>query len=213
MAKMTGVFTGIRGKVGAMIFQVNKGVQIIKNYARPENPQSSGQTAVRLVFSSIVSAYKILASTWIRYMWNPFLSGNDQGWGKFIGTNLVEMDGTFAGEAGILSLGSLEGVVDLAATYDTATGAVDITYDGTILANGASTDYPQVAIYDKIGKSIITMAFDGDQREEEEISLTTHTGLTATDVYVYLTMTDAPVSPGPIGMCSNSQVCACTAPV
>lgn len=211
MAKVEGVFAGIRGKVGNVIFQVNKGVQILKQFATPENPRSAGQTAHRGIFTQVVGTLKVLATNWVRYFWNPFLTGNQQGWGRIISLNMLAMGTTFDENALIFSVGSLEGVLAPAATYNIATGEIIATFTGTIFANGLITDKVSAIVYDKDQKEIVGFGFAIDQRDSEEISITVKTGLTATNVMVFLSLSDTDPSAIEPAIVSDSQLICCTA--
>lgn len=212
MAIVHGVFAGIRGKVGNVIYQVNKGVQILKQMAYPENPQTQNQTTVRTVFGFIVAAFKNLATSWIRSLWNPFNVGNEQGWGRFIGANIDHMGTSFDGTDAILSLGSLEGVYDLAATYDTATGEVEVSWSGQVYTNGEDTDCANIAVYDSDQKLIVGIDLGSDTRVDEATSLNIEPGLTATNLEVYITMSDTEVLQEDPSTVSDSQHCTATAP-
>lgn len=212
MAIVQGVFAGIRGKVGNVIYQVNKGVQVLKQMAYPENPQSTSQTTFRTCFASVVSAFKSLAQNWINIFWGPFLSGNEQAWGKFIGTNLDHMAGSFDGADAILSEGSLENVTDLAATYDTATGTVVVTWDGTVFVNGSASDIANCAVYDSDTKQIVGYSFSSDIRDDEETTFNIAPGYTATNLTLYLTLSDVDVNSSDPTIISDSQKVTCSAP-
>lgn len=213
MGKMVGVHTGITGKIGAFIYQVNKGMQIIKTMAIPENPRTPSQVTVRVVFSDIVASFKNLATQWIRHLWNPFTIGNAQGWGDFIGANIDHMGTTFDGADAILSKGSLEGVADLAGTYDTATGAIEVTWDGTIFTNGLATDLFNFCVYDADTKQIILQGFSTDTRVDEASSIVGPTGLTADTLTLYACFANSAVATTPPTLISNSQLDRLQAPV
>ena len=213
MAIVHGVFAGIRGKVGNVIYQVNKGEQILKQMAYPENPQSSGQTTYRTVFKFVIEAFKSLSKNWINIFWSPFLSGNQQAWGKFIGVNLDHMAGSFAGDDAILSQGSLEGVADLTCTYDTADGAVAVNFDGTIHLNGEASDCINACIYDADQKKVVGYEFGTDTRFDEGFNFYVPSGLTATNLTCYLTMSNTEALSIPPTAVSDSQKCTCSAPV
>lgn len=213
MGKMVGVQTGITGKVGAIIYQVNKGMQILKTMAIPENPRTPSQVTVRGVFSDIVASFKNLATQWIRHLWNPFTIGNAQGWGDFIGANIDHMGLVFDGGDAVLSKGSLEGVADLAATYDTATGAIEVTWDGTIFTNGLAGDLFNFCVYNADTKQIILQGFSTDTRADDASSAVGPTGLTADDLTLYACFANSAVATVPPSLISDSQSDRMSAPV
>ena len=55
MAKVTGVFTGYKGKVGNLVYAMWKGIQVAKTRSTPYNPQSPDQTVKRTVFALLVA--------------------------------------------------------------------------------------------------------------------------------------------------------------
>lgn len=212
MAIVYGVFAGIKGKVGNVIYQVNKGAQILKQYAVPENPNTSGQQAVRGVFGDIVTIFKVLATTWVRYFWNPFIVGNEQGWGNFIGANIDSMGTSFTPLSAVLSKGSLEGCYDFTCTYDTATGNIVVTFDSTCFGNGLSTDHFSLAFYDQTEKRLVGFSFSDDTRADEGTATVVEDGLTATDITAYIVFSDTEGDDDELTMVSNSQACTCSAP-
>jgi len=211
MAKIVGALTGITGKCGAFIFQMNKGVQIMKTFAVPSNPNTSEQQTVRTVFRTLVACFKPLATTWIRYFWNPFTVSNGQGWGNFIGFNVDAMGSTFALPQASLSRGSLEGVYELAATYDTATGIVAGTFYGTIITNGADADKASIAVFDADSGELLGFDFATAERSDEEINITVGKGFTATDINIFVSLSSLAPGVGTLVDCSNSNQATCTA--
>jgi len=212
MAKVVGVDTQIRGKLGARIYQVLNGEQIVKTFAIPSNPESSGQTAQRGVFRDIIACFKVIADGFINLLWNPFTSGNKTGWGNFISANLLSM-GKVAFDAtdAVLSEGSLEPIYDLAATYDTATGAIEVTFDDAITNNGHADDWISFVAVDATLKAIISKTLDAEQRNAESASLVGNLGSTATDVELFAVVHQQESSVSPIGLVSNSVHVTCTA--
>ena len=214
MAKVTGFFTGVRGKVGTTIFQVIKGVQVMKTFAIPENPGSSGQVAQRGVFSDIVSCFKTIAKNVIALLWESTTSGNQTSWGNFISKNLISMGKVaFDLTDAILSYGTLDQVSDLEATYDTATGAVVAAWAELAYVNGAAEDTSHIIIIDSDSKQIIGKFMDSATREDEADSVTASTGFTATNLEVFVFFTQNTFASGDPGLVSTSVNCTCTASV
>jgi len=214
MAIVSGFFTNIKGKVGNTIFQVIKGVQVMKTRVIPDNPNSPGQVAARGVFGDIVTGFKRLAETWIRYFWDPSTTTNKTGWGNFIGANLTSMGKlAFDITKAIGSIGTLEGVEDLAAEYDTATGDIAIDWKGDFFSNGSAEDYVSFFAYDKESNSVEGFLYSNSQRTDEGDTLTISKGLTATDIEVFLVVSQNEPVEQLEGLISDCQHCTCTAPV
>lgn len=213
MGKITGVGTGWKGKVGNYVFQMWKGVQVVKTRVIPSNPNSSGQQASRGLLGDIVGIFKSIAVTWIRYFWNPFTEGRQSGWGNFIGVNLLSMASGFDIEDVVGSIGTLDGVANLEGTYDTATGETILTWDEGSPVSGSLTDLCNVFIFDSDSREIISSAFGSDTRDDEGTDLPSPTGYTATNLYAVVTFSDVDPTSAEINQCSDSQVISLTAPV
>jgi len=213
MAKIIGVQTGWKGKVGNMIFSMWKGVQVAKTMFIPSNPQTAAQQANRGCLGSIVEQFKKIAVTWIRPIWNEFASGSQSGWGNFISRNKLAMGSTFDITDAIFSHGTLEGIVDLAGTYDTATGELIATWDDAVYGNGSADDYLNLVAVDDVSGSVIAWALGVGKRSEETYDLACPPGYVATNVHIFATVTDVTPVSAEISSCSVSQSAACTAPV
>jgi len=213
MAKVTGFFTGIRGKVGTTIFQVIKGVQVMKTFAIPENPGSSGQVAQRGVFSDIISTFKSVAKNVISVFWEPTTSGNQTPWGNFISKNLISMGKVaFDIEDAILCYGTLEPIKTVSATYDTSNGEIEATISNDVLVNGATDDDVSVLAVDSVSGDIIGKANFEDTRNVGSITITGQSGFTATDVECFVWCSQSGFDTTGVGLVSNSSNCTCTAP-
>jgi hypothetical protein len=84
-----------------------------------------------------------------------------------------------------MALGTLEGVGVATGTYATGTGETIVTWSQTVYGNGALTDSVGLVVYDQTNDdlSVFTPA---TTRDDETITVTARTGLTATEVFVYL---------------------------
>jgi len=213
MGKITGVGTGWKGKVGNYVYQMWKGVQVVKTRVIPTNPNSAGQQAARGLLGDIVGVFKAIAATWIRYFWNPFTEGRQSGWGNFMGANLLAMSSGFDIENCVGSIGSLDGVSDLAGTYDTATGEIDLTWSLTYIVSGSVEDFCNFFIFDSDSREIVGMAFASVTREDEGADITLADGLTATNLYAVVVFSDVDPTSAEVGAVSDSQVIQLSAPV
>jgi len=186
MARVTGVFTGWKGKVGNVVFQMWKGVQVAKTKVTPENPQSTGQTTNRTLWSTLVAMFKPILKTFVWIYWNPFEGDRNSGWAKLIGVNQKLQAGlTIDYEDVLVSQGALPGEEIVTLTYNTADGATSCTWAETCGSGGAGTDFACLCIYNKDnGKWCIS---DGsEERGDELIELTLPAGYDITDCYGYL---------------------------
>jgi hypothetical protein len=91
MAKaVSGLIGAIKGKVGNLVFQTWKGVQVVKNYAVPANPRSTDQTTQRTKFAWLVSWSRQIYECFIKEYYQQFISGIAQTpWGAHLSYNLT----------------------------------------------------------------------------------------------------------------------------
>lgn len=66
--------TAIRGTIGGQTFSSNKGGIYVKNWAKPTNPMTPAQTALRNMFGSVVRTWKLLTDAQ-RNDWNAYAEG------------------------------------------------------------------------------------------------------------------------------------------
>jgi len=211
-AKVTGVFTGYRGKVGNTVYQMWKGIQTFKTKSTPSNPQSSGQTTNRTLFSDLISCFKKLSSTVVIYFWNNFATSRESGWGNIIGHNQELQAGAAFDPADLeISKGSLPFDPISASGYTTASGIVAFEWAEGTEVGSAGTDSVMGYVYD----------FDADKwyaadapvtRADEAINVTCPTGLTATDLHAFLVFYTGTLGTGTVISCSDSAYAAVTLP-
>lgn len=210
MAKITGAFTGWKGKVGNMVFSMWKGIQVAKNKAFPANPQSEGQTTQRTKLSNLIAAGKVLVSTLIRGFWDPFATSYQSGWGNWLKYNLLsQTTSTLTPSEMIMSRGSLLATAIDSAEYDTATGIITVAYSATPLGNQADTDPALLVIYDEANDKFL-FSEAAEAREDAACIATIDTGLTPANVHVWLFFSQDEDSE--LSMVSDSAYSACSAP-
>ena len=108
------------------------------------------------------------------------------GFNRFIQENIGTLN--VSQELGITSkmtLGTLEGVPVQTTTYNTGDGETIITWDEGITGCGALTDLAAVVLYDVAGGNL-QLFVGAETRDDESITVTFTTGLTATEVIAYL---------------------------
>ena len=182
---LSGILGGFSGKVGPVVGASWKGIQYMRTYVVPANPKSAGQTSQRTSFTAAVALARDLLSTLINVYWDPFVSGMS-GFNRWIQVNLPLLDVTDKLTVNNkMTLGTLEGVSLATGTYATGDGETIVVWDETINGNGALTDSVGLVVYDEANDnlSVFTPAIT---RDDETITVTFTTGLTATDVLVYL---------------------------
>lgn len=211
MAKMIGVDTYIKGKVGARIYQMWKGVQTVKTMFIPANPQTPSQTANRSVLAQIVATFKQIAVQWIRPFWNPFATNKQTGWGNFISVNKLATGSTFDLSKCVTSQGSLEGLRNPTATYNTANGEISLVWDSETFDNGTDDDKVSFLVVNNDTNEILTKSIANASRGAESYTIDIEAGLTATNVSIFITVSDIDPDAGTIANVSNSQYIICSA--
>lgn len=213
MAKVIGVDTQIRGKLGARIYQVLNGEQIIKTMANPTNPRSTNQTTYRTRFSALVQGFKKIAASIIRPLWKTTLSGNQTPWGNFIGASLDnQSSSTLDPEEVVLGQGSLEPIAGLAGEYDSTTGELDATWDGHAYGNGLAADNVSFVVFDKHSETIVAEDQDAESRDTENYTIGCPASLTATDLVLFAVCHRGSIVSDDVSMVADSSAAACTAP-
>ena len=150
MAKMNGVYTSMKGKLGGGVLQTWKGLQVLRTNAIPANPKSVGQLQQRSNFSQIVEHIRPIWETSLKKYWEPFTKNHDSAWNNMMSANLEAMKGAaFDPLKLILTKGTLQSnAITFCALYEVP-NQIYITYDSIIFINGNPTDYAQAFMYDK----------------------------------------------------------------
>src|SRR5689334_14742391 len=60
--KLGSIVVDIRGKVGGHVYSKNRGGSYMKNKVTPSNPQTSSQTSIRAVFTSLSQGWRDLTN-------------------------------------------------------------------------------------------------------------------------------------------------------
>lgn len=212
MARITGALTGWKGKVGNIVFQMWKGVQVVKTRTIPENPQSPGQVTNRTLWQLFVLMFRIVLVPLVHKFWNPFEGSKNSGWAKLIGVNMLEQAGAVIDyEKIIIAQGALPNEAILTATYDDATGAVVVTWESTCGAGGAVDDLAQLAVYNK---DLNRWCFDSAEvtRVDETATVTMSDGLVITNLFIFLFFYTIDSETSIVDTISNSDVKESVAP-
>jgi len=177
-----GIMGGVRGKVGGVVGSAWKGINYLRAWVIPKNPNSAGQQIVRTKMKEIVQQVLYLMPSVIPFAWDPF-AVKMSGFNHFVNANyhLVDANNKFTIN-NLMSKGSLEPTSLLTATYASLTGIFTFTWNSSIFGNGEATDAAYGVIYDMQAK-IFRKA--GDLHAARSVgvgTLTTATNLTATNL-------------------------------
>ena len=182
---LQGILGGFSGKVGPVVGATWKGIDYMRGYVIPANPNTSGQQTVRTKWSVLSKIASSLVSTLLTTYWDPFASAMS-GYNRFMQVNYSSLDGS--NDLTITSLmadGTLETLKTNATVYTSGSGAVVITYDDTIVGNGLTTDSVLGIVYDKTNNNFY-FSDGSDTRGSGATNLTLPTGLTATNLIGYV---------------------------
>ena len=187
MARMIGVFTHIKGKIGNMIYQTWHGVQVIKTMFIPDNPQSADQTAHRDIFTLLVDIGKGILDDIITVGWNPFRRGAQSGWSNWMKRNLLLQDqATLQYDGLCLSEGSIQVTPILANSFNAGTGIGTITWNTTLQNNQDADDIPMAFMINDSDDKFYYNAAQAEKRSDGTISITGSIGDTPADLHGYL---------------------------
>jgi hypothetical protein len=184
-----GILGGFSGKVGPVVGGKWKDIDYMRSYVIPSNPNTVGQQAVRTKFSALVAIARQLLDTLLQIYWDPFHS-DMSGYNAWMSKNYALLDGSNDLTASsIMAKGTLEDMAITVATYNTVNGELSYEWDGTIFGNGLATDYAYTVVYDKSTDLILFSGIQGELRGDEAETVTVPSGLTATNLFVYLFFT------------------------
>ena len=153
MAKMNGVYTSMKGKLGGGVLQTWKGLQVLRTNAIPANPKSVGQLQQRSNFSQIVECIRPIWETSLKKYWEPFTKNHDSAWNNMMSANLESMKGAaFDPLKLILTKGTLQSAAITYCDLHEGGNFIRIYHDTIALINGLPTDWSQAFMYNKKSK-------------------------------------------------------------
>jgi hypothetical protein len=182
---LSGILGGFSGKVGPVVGASWKGIDYMKQYVIPSNPNTSGQQAQRSKMSQAIKNARQVLSTLIADYWSPY-AVHMSGFNAFTSELLL----TFTG-ANIFALntrvakGVLTPILNLVASYNTGTGALTSVWDANLVGDALGTDTIVFVAYEKSTKDIVGYQDTGTLRSTQAGSMSIATGFTASNVYLY----------------------------
>lgn len=171
-----------KNSIGPVTFFKWRNLNVARARVKPANPRTPAQQANRGVLGTIGSVGSLILTTIVQKYWNPF-SGDIPGWSLFIKINRLEQGDEFDPALLITASGSLEKVQAVTASLDG--GDVNITWDGTILGNGSTTDQLVAMIYDEVN-DVAFVIDDETNRSTNAATVEVGDGRTAADLKCYL---------------------------
>lgn len=181
---LNGILGGVSGKVGGVVGGSWKGIDYLRAYAIPANPNTAGQQTQRGLMAGVVSFARAMLGGVIHPFWNPFASGQS-GYNSFCSENLKAMTSPTDFDNAIVSKGNLEKAGVTAAFYDGAAGEASIVWDSSIAGNGLATDRARLVVFDT--DTNFAFISDGtDTRTDGNIVLDVGQGRTPSELRYYL---------------------------
>ena len=183
---LNGILGPVKGKVGPVVGASCFGIDYLKSFVPPSNPNTASQQTQRNKFTSCQALAKAVLATLIYMFWNPFASGKS-GYNAFMSEMLLSVDASHDLQVtSRVTIGSLEPASGVTVTYATATGATIFTWDEDVYGNGLLTDYVGVIVYDKTTQVFRGYTTGTTTRDDETKTVTLATGLTATNLMGFL---------------------------
>jgi hypothetical protein len=204
MAKIQGVFTGWKGKVGNVVYAMWKGIQVAKTRVIPYNPQSAAQTVQRSLFATLVSIGRGILTDIIQVFWDPFVGSQTSGWAEWLSKNLLLLSGSAIDYSGmVFSLGSLYATDVVSGVYTTGTGVCVISFDTSAVNNQSVDDKAYAIVFDSSDGKFYYNTAGTVKRSDGSLTVSCPTGLAATNLECYLWFAQGNLSAG--GIVSDSQ--------
>lgn len=147
-----GPFTG---KVGGAVGGIWKGINYIKGYVVPANPNTPAQQTQRFKFSTIQGIAAQLLGSVVSTFWNPF-AVKMSGYNYFIQQNISKVS-----TEGLLSTdfyatkGGLEKPDLTGAVYTSGTGALVLSWDSSVNGNGLPADNMAVLLINNTTNQVV----------------------------------------------------------
>lgn len=183
---LSGILGGFSGKVGPVIGGNWKGIDYMKKYFIPSNPQSVSQTAQRTKFKTVSLLASSLLGSLINTFRNPFAI-------KMSGYNFFIMDFIKnASSAGLATSdclvvnGTITKPTILSSDYTAATGDLHIVWDPNLVGNQLNTDNVSFLALDKTNNDVLTYSPSSKVFSDGDVNITLSTGLTAANVISYV---------------------------
>ena len=181
---LQGVLGGFSGKVGPVVGGSWKGIDYMRGYVIPENPNSDAQQAVRAKFSALVALARSILPTVLQPFWDPF-AVKMSGFNRWISKNYALVDENYdLDETGIMCVGTLEPVPITSAYNDGASSG--ISFSEAITGNGALTDPVYAVFYDKSTNLFYSNLAGTATRDDQTIGVVLPAGLTSSNLFAYL---------------------------
>lgn len=180
-----GILGPVRGKVGNVVGANWKGIDYIRGYNIPANPNSTDQQTQRTKFLAVQNLVRQVLGNLVANYWNPFATKRS-GYNNLTSEFLMTVDASNKLQVSTLvSKGTLETLGQLTATYNTSNGVVDLSWTNiSPTGNGLGSDVVRAVIYDKVNQLLYYRTVT-EVRSVGGDTVTIASGLTATNVIAF----------------------------
>lgn len=120
---LNGILGGVSGKVSGVVGASWKGINYLRGYSIPSNPQTPAQTAQRAKMTFLVSIGRSVLSTVLNVFWSP-IAVQMSGFNLFLQRNLLLITDDTDYDSILMSTGNLSPLAITTATYNPTTGMV-----------------------------------------------------------------------------------------
>jgi len=187
MAKLeSGILGPVIGKVGGVVGFNWKGINALRAYVIPSNPNTPAQQTQRTLFGQIVARGKALLESVIQTYWDPFYAAIS-GFNGFVKVNRLSCASPFDAADMSVAQGNLEPVTIATASYDDGTGSLSISWESSGLGNGEDTDIIAFVVYDS-ANDIALVSDTNVTRVDGAIALDVGDGRTPADLELWVFM-------------------------
>jgi len=186
MAKQTqGILGVVKGKIGNVVGAQWKQSPYFRSYSVPANPNTTAQQAQRAKMAFLVWNARLILGSVINSYITPFQKAMS-GYNRFVQMNIKNLSNPPTHDELLLSEGQLEPTTSITtATYATATGDFQISWNNSVLANGDAADSAVAVIIDTVNRR--AWVFDAEAtRNDGDLIDSIASGLTLADLAVYV---------------------------
>jgi len=181
-----GILGGFSGKVGPVVGANWKGIDYMRGYVIPSNPNTPDQQTQRSKFGAMSSIASGLLGDVIQPYWDPF-AVQKSGFNVFVSDNIDTLDINNKVQTTLqMAKGSLSPIVLTGSTYDDSTGAIEVTWSANLGSNGENTDSIYCVIYDATTSDPLYSELLSETRNGAQLNDNIATGLDFNDMIVFM---------------------------
>lgn len=180
-----GLLGSVRKKVGPVVSATWKGINYLRSYVIPANPNTPNQQIQRSRMRSIVDIARQLLPSVLQPYWDPF-AVKMSGYNYFVSQNIMLLNSSYElTTANLMAKGNLLGVANLQSTYSTSNGALNLNWDDN--SNGTTGLSSDLLFFVTASKSgnVLSMGLTSASRSDRSFNDTLPPGLTASSLITY----------------------------